>query len=60
MATHLPGIVVEIVGRLMGNHGCSCEEHAVYGSVLDEDMVVLLLKVQVLVEGCEETAITCI
>ncbi len=60
MATHPPGIVVEIVGTLMGDHGCSCEEHAVCGSVLEEDMVVRLQKEQVLVEGREETAIACI
>ncbi len=60
VATHPPAVVVEIVGTLMGNRGCSCEEHAVCGSVLEEDMVVRLRKVQVLVDGCEETAIACI
>ncbi len=59
MAAHPPGIVVEIVGTLMGNRGRSCEEHAVCGSVLEEDMVVRLQKVQVLVDGHEETAIAC-
>ncbi len=28
MATHPPGIVVEIVSTLMGDHGRSCEEYA--------------------------------
>ena len=60
VATHPPGVVVEIVGTLMGNRGRSCEEHAVCGSMLEEDMVVRLRKVQVLVDGCEETAIACI
>ena len=60
MATHPPGIVVDIVGMLMGENGCSCEEHAVCGSVLEEGLVVPLRKVQVLVEGREETAIACI
>jgi hypothetical protein len=61
MATHPPGIVVEIVGMLMGKIGRSCDEHAVFGSMLEEGMVdVHLRKVQVLVEGHEETAITCI
>ena len=60
VATHPPGVVVEIVGTLMGDRGRSCEEHAVCGSVLEEDMVVRLRKVQVLVDGCEETAIACI
>ena len=59
-STHPPGIVVEIVGTLMGDRGRSCEEHAVCGSVLEEDMVVRLRKVQVLVDGgAEETAIAC-
>ena len=57
MATHPPGIVVEIVGMLTSNRGRSCEEHAVCGSVLEEDMIVRLRKVQVLVEGHEESAI---
>ncbi len=56
---HPPGIVVEIVGTEMGCQGRSCEEHAVCGSVLEEDMVVRLRKVQVVVEGQEETAIAC-
>ena len=56
---HPPGIVVEIVGTLMGDRGRSCEEHAVCGSVLEEDMVVRLRKVQILVDGFEETAIAC-
>ena len=37
---HPPGIVVEIVGTKMGCQGRSCEEHAVCGLVLEEDMVV--------------------
>ena len=56
---HPPGIVVEIVGTLMGDRGRSCEEHAVCGSVLEEDMVVRLREVQILVDGFEETAIAC-
>ena len=60
VATHPPGVVVEIVGTLMGDRGRSCDEHAVCGSVLEEDMIVRLRKVQVLVDGCEETAIACI
>ena len=59
MATHPPGIVVEIVGTLMGDRGRSCEEHVVCGSVLEEDMVVHLWKVQVLADGQEKTAIAC-
>ena len=59
MATHPPGIVVEIAGMLMGDRGCSCEAHAVCGSVLEEDMVVHLWKVQVLADGQEKIAIAC-
>ena len=57
---HPPGIVVQIVGTMMDTNGRSCEEHAVCRSVLKEDMVVRLRRVQVLVEGREETAIACI
>ena len=60
MATHPPGIVVEIVGTEMGDQGHSCEEHTVRGSVLEEDVVVRLRKVRVSVEGHKETAIPCI
>ncbi len=59
VAAQSPGIVVEIVGTLVGDRGHSCEEHEVCGSVLEEDMVVRLRKVQVLIEGQEETVIAC-
>jgi hypothetical protein len=60
MATHPPGIVVDIVGVLMGDCGRFYEEHTVCSSVLEEDMVVCLRKVQVLAGGQEEeTAIAC-
>ena len=59
MASHPPGIVVEIVGTLMGDRGRSCEEHVVCGSVLEKDMVVCLGKVQVLADGQEKTATAC-
>jgi hypothetical protein len=60
LAAHPPGIIVAIVGTLMSNRGRSCEEHAVCSSVLEEDMVVSLRNVQVLGDGCKETAIACI
>ncbi len=60
VSRHPPGIIVQIVGTLMGDNGRSCEDHAACGSVLEEDMVVRLRRVQVLVEGGEETAIACI
>ena len=60
VAAHPPGVVVENVGKLMSDRGRSCEEHAGCGSVLEEDMVVRLRKVQVLVDGCKEAAIACI
>ena len=57
MAHHSEPIIIEIVGIEEGSRGRSCEEHAVCGSVVDEDVVVRLRKVQVLVDGREETAI---
>ena len=47
MATHPSGITVEIVGIEASNNGRSCEEHDVCGSILIEDVVVRLRKVQV-------------
>ena len=56
--THPSGVVVEIVGTERGDRGRSCEEHEVHcGEVLAEDVVVCLRKIQILVEGREETAI---
>ncbi len=58
MVFHLPGIVIEIVGTEAGKRGCTCKEHTVNcGVVLEEDAVVCLWKVQVVVDGREETAI---
>jgi hypothetical protein len=61
MVFHPPGIVVEIVGTEAGDRGRTCEEHTVNcGEVLEEDMVVRLWKVQVVVDGREETAIAAV
>ena len=61
MVFHPPGIVVEIVGTEAGDQGRSCEEHpANCGEVLEPDVVVRLLKVQLMVEGREETAIAAV
>ena len=57
MAHHSEPIIIEIVGIEEGNRGRSCEEHPVCGCVVDEVVVVCLQKVQVLVDGREETAI---
>ena len=57
---HPSGIVVEIVGTEMSCQGRSCEEHEICGEVLKEDVVVRLRKIQLVVEGKEETAITAI
>jgi hypothetical protein len=55
---HLTGVVVEIVGTEVGDRGHSCEEHPNNcGKVLAKDVVVRLWKVQIQVEGQEETAI---
>jgi len=62
--THVPihpsGIVVEIVGTEMSCQGRLYEEHEICGEVLMEVVVVRLRKVQLLVEGKEETAIAAI
>ncbi len=61
MVFHPPGIVIEIVGTEAGDRGRTCEEHTVNcGVVLEEDVVVLLWKVQVVVDGREETAIAAV
>ena len=57
---HPSGIVVEIVGTEMSCQGRSCEEHENCGEVLKEDVVVRLRKIQLMVEGKEETAIAAI
>jgi hypothetical protein len=59
--THPSGVVVEIVGTEQGDQGRSCEEHPINcGEVMAEDVVVRLRKVQVLVDGKEETAIAAV
>jgi len=55
--THPDGIVVDIVGTTMSCQGRQCEEHEVCGVVLQEDVVVRLRKIQLMVEGKEETVI---
>jgi hypothetical protein len=59
MAHHPTGITVNIVGIEASNRGRSCEEHAICGSVLLEDAVVRIQKVQILNnDGEEESALT--
>jgi hypothetical protein len=61
MVFHPPGIVVEIVRTEAGDQGHSCDEHpANCGEVLEPDVVVRLLKVQLMIEGREETAIAAV
>ena len=57
MATHPPGITVEIVGIESDTQGRKCEEHDICGSVIAEDVVVRFRKVQIIVNGVEESAI---
>ena len=57
MVQHPWGCMIEIFGIESPTNGHSCEEHAICGSVLQEDVVVRLRKVQVLIEEKEETAI---
>jgi hypothetical protein len=55
---HPSGVVVKIVGTEMGDRGSSCEEHPNNcGEVLADNVVVRLRKVQIVVDGREETAI---
>ena len=59
MATRPEPTVISIVGIVGGDHGRNSDEHSVCGNVLSEseDVVVRLRKVQMLVDGKEETAI---
>ena len=55
---HPTGITVEIVGIESSKNGRSCDQHDICGSILDNDVVVRLQKVQILSsQGREETAI---
>ncbi len=57
MPFHPTGITVEIVGTESNTQGRSCEEHDICGSVMAEDVVVRFRKVQILVNGKEESSI---
>ena len=57
---HPCGILVEIVGTAVSCQGRLCKEHKICGNVLKEDVVVRLHKLQLMVGGKEETAITAI
>ena len=59
-ASHPLGIVVKIVGIKKGDRGRSCEEHNVCGLVVEEDTLLRLRRVQIEVDGQEETVIACI
>ena len=50
--------MIEILGIESPTNGRSCEEHVICGSVLQDDVVVRLRKVQVVIEEKEETATT--
>jgi hypothetical protein len=52
------GVVMEIAGMEINDRGHSCKEHNNCGEVMGKDVVVRLWKVQIQVEGREETAIT--
>ena len=57
---HPSPVVVHIVGIEANDRGRSCEEHICCGEVLHDDVVVRLLKVQVVVDGREETAVAAV
>ena len=54
---HPVGVTVEVVGIESNTQGRSCEHHSTCGSLVEEDVVLRLRKVQVIVDGSEETAI---
>ena len=60
MAQHPWGHMIKIFGIESPTNGRSCEEHVVCGSVLQDDIVVRLRKVQVVIEDKEETAIAAV
>ena len=55
---HPCGILVEIVGTTVSCQSRLCKEHEICGEVLKEEVVVRLCKLQLMVEGKEEAAIT--
>ena len=60
MLVHHPSrfLTLEIVGIEASNNSRSCDQHDMCGSVLDDDVVIWLRKVQILKSnGHEETAI---
>ena len=57
MSHHPWGQTVKILGIILPQNGRSCEEHPICGRVLQEDSVVHFRKVQVLIDGKEESMI---
>ena len=57
---HPHSILVKIVGMTVSFQGRLCKEHTICGIVLKVDMVVRLRKMQLMVRGKEEMAITAI
>jgi hypothetical protein len=57
---HPSGILIKIVGTAVSCQGRLCKEHKICSQVLKEDVVVRLRKMQLMVEGKEETAIAAI
>ena len=57
MSHHPCGQTVKILGIQLLRNGHSCKEHPICGHVLQEDPVVHFRKVQVLIDGKEESAI---
>lgn len=54
---HPSGKTIEVFGTRSGDRGRSCEEHSICGEVLDIDSVVRIRKVQIEIEGNEESAL---
>ena len=58
MAHHPTSETVEILGLNQAMNGRSCPDHDNCSSVVKPDVVVRLRKVQVIIQGKEESAIT--
>ena len=57
MTSHPSGVTVKIVGTNLASQGRQCKEHNICGSIVAEDIVICLRRVQVIVNGKEESAI---
>ena len=57
LIAHHTGMSVDIVGIEEGSTGRSCEEHSACGCILGEGSVVRIRRIQIMVDGHEESAL---